>query len=93
MLVDPQIKTLPNLSIRADGNVTKGQELNAQANIIALKNTIKGQCSSALFPSQIAESENVSVNSNSAALQASIDSTYTNNTSNTIHNPVVRSVT
>lgn len=93
MLVDPQIKTLPNISIRADGNVTKGQELNAQANIIALKNIIKGQCASALFGSEIAESENVSVNSNSAALQASIDSTYTSKTSYTIHRPVVRSIT
>jgi hypothetical protein len=93
MLVDPRIKTLPNLSIRADGNVIKGQELSAQANIISLKNTIKSQCATALFSSQIAESENVSVNSNSAALQASIDSAYTSKTTNTIHRTVVRSIT
>lgn len=93
MLVDPAIKTLPVLSIRADGNVAKGQELNAQANIIGLKNLIKAGCATALFGDQIAESENVSVNSNSAALQASIDSTYTSRTATTAHSAVVRSIT
>lgn len=92
VLLQPNIWTLPNLSIRANGLCELGKEPNAEANIKALETTIKSACDANLASTEVAKNETVSFNNPSSLLEASISSNYISKTKNQKHSQVVRSV-
>jgi hypothetical protein len=92
ILLQPDIWTLPNLSIRANGLLELGQENNAEANTKSFEQAIKTACTNALATTEIAKSETISFNNPASLLESSINTAYTSKTKNQKHTPVVRSI-
>jgi len=92
ILLQPDIWTLPNLSIRANGLIALGQESNAEANTKSFEQAIKSACTNALATTEIAKSETISFNNPASLLESSINTAYTSKTKNQKHTPVIRSI-
>jgi hypothetical protein len=92
ILLQPDIWTLPNLSIRANGLLELGQENNAEANTKSFEQAIKTACTNALATTEIAKSETISFNNPASLLESSINTAYTSKTKNQKHTQVVRSI-
>lgn len=92
ILLQPDIWTLPNLSIRANGLVELGQENNAEANTKSFEQAIKSACTNALATTEIAKNETISFNNPASLLESSINTAYTSKTKNQKHGQVVRSI-
>jgi hypothetical protein len=92
ILLQPDIWTLPNLSIRANGLVELGQENNAEANTKSFEQAIKSACTNALATTEIAKNETISFNNPASLLESSINTAYTSKTKNQKHTQVVRSI-
>ena len=92
ILLQPDIWTLPNLSIRANGLVELGQENNAEANTKSFEQAIKSACTNALAITEIAKNETISFSNPASLLESSINTAYTSKTKNQKHSQVVRSI-
>jgi len=92
ILLQPDIWTLPNLSIRANGLVELGQENNAETNTKSLEQAIKSACTIALATTEIAKNETISFSNPASLLESSINTAYTSKTKNQKHSQVVRSI-
>ena len=92
ILLQPDIWTLPNLSIRANGLVELGQENNAEANTKSFEQAIKSACTNALANTEIAKNETISFSNPASLLESSINTAYTSKTKNQKHSQVVRSI-
>jgi len=92
ILLQPDIWTLPNLSIRANGLVELGQENNAEANTKSFEQAIKSACTNALATTEIAKNETINFSSPGSLLESSINTAYTSKTKNQKHSQVVRSI-
>jgi len=92
VILNPDISTLPNLSIRANGLLEKGKEQLAESSIKSFRDSVKSACASNLATTEVVRSENINFNNSASLLQADINSTYTSKTVNQKHSKVVRSV-
>jgi hypothetical protein len=92
IILNPDISTLPILSIRANGLVEKGKEALAESSIKSFRNTIKTACTNNLARTEVIRGENINFGNSASLLQADINSTYTSKKVNQKHNRIVRSV-
>jgi hypothetical protein len=92
ILLQPDIWTLPNLSIRANGLVELGQENNAETNTKSFEQAIKSACTNALAITEIAKNETINFSNPASLLESSINTAYTSKTKNQKHSQVVRSI-
>jgi len=92
VILNPDISTLPNLSIRANGLLEKGKEQLAESSIKSFRDSVKSACASNLATTEVVRSENINFNNSASLLQADINSNYTSKTVNQKHSKIVRSV-